>query len=80
MYGPVRENIYGTYGTTTFPGIQTALAQAQTFSKTAVVFTLCNAQRGRLDGNKAHAWLNSWSPHSHEAHPLRLYPTHKCLI
>jgi hypothetical protein len=44
MYGPVRENIYGTYGTTTFPAIQTALAQAQTFSKTAVVFTPCNAQ------------------------------------
>jgi N-acetylated-alpha-linked acidic dipeptidase len=28
VYGPVRENVYGTYGTTTFPGIQTALAQA----------------------------------------------------
>jgi hypothetical protein len=27
VYGPVRENVYGTYGTTTFPGIQTALAQ-----------------------------------------------------
>ncbi|CAK9209564.1 unnamed protein product [Sphagnum troendelagicum] len=28
VYGPVRENVYGTYGTITFPGIQTALAQA----------------------------------------------------
>jgi hypothetical protein len=62
MYGPVRENIYGTYGTTTFPGIQTALAQDQTFSKTAVVSTPCNAQQGRLDGNKAHAWLHFMEP------------------
>jgi hypothetical protein len=59
MYGPVREN---SYGTTTFPGIQTALAQAQTFSKTAVVFTPCNAQGGRLDGNEAHAWLHFMEP------------------